>query len=145
MGKAAAHEFGHFLGLYDEYSGGVLGPYGVQADGVMGGCLDKSVQPRYFEQILTDIIAYTERGLWLNPVPGFLPTDSTIPDGAVLFAESHLPPNAQTVDEPSPWSLLVATSLAAIWFARRKTRRNVKYQWFFARKAWMLSTARRQR
>ncbi len=116
MGQAAAHEFGHYLGLYDEYAGGTNGPFGVRTDGLMGACISKSVQQRYFEQILADINSFTGGSMVLGGLPGFVPSDDTVlPDDS--FREVHA-----TVDEPPSLFLLVATGIVALAIRRKQMR-----------------------
>lgn len=119
MGRAAAHEFGHFLGLYDEYEGGNNGPFGVQTDGLMGGCIAKSVQDRYFQHILASINNLTSRDYVLGSLPGFAPSGSWVPPGPGF----HDTLNTQ-IPEPSTSFLMTSGFILLAWISDRNRRRK---------------------
>ena len=82
--EAAAHEFGHYLGLYDEYKGGTLEPFGpgwlcdsskplsdpvnASCDGLMGD-LRLPTLDRYYEDFLADFAEFTGRSVVLAGSP----------------------------------------------------------------------------
>ncbi|MBL8483466.1 MAG: hypothetical protein JNJ60_14810, partial [Rhodocyclaceae bacterium] len=72
QGEIAAHEFGHMVGLFDEYAGGALDPNAnpnVFSNSIMADL--GPPQPRHFETILDLIRTHTTRTLSLanSPLP----------------------------------------------------------------------------
>jgi len=104
-----AHEFGHMLGLYDEYPGGALDPRTLLTDaqGVMGyGALypNPVMYPRY----------YGEYAEFLTRLEG---------DPFVLVAAGDAVTPLAAVPEPSTWVFLV-TGLVGLFFTRRWSNEN---------------------
>jgi hypothetical protein len=100
-----AHEFGHMLGLFDEFIGGAVNRYPnptLTDTGLMGlGALAATPEmfPRYFDQHLSFVVE-------LNP------------DGAFqLSARSTF----AATPVPEPWTIvLVSLGSGAVWLARRR-------------------------
>lgn len=118
-GAAAAHEFGHYLGVHDEYyrEGVEPGPFGTHCylddfglsepknsacDGLMGH-LSLPTLPRYYEQILDDFNSATGNVAVLGGIPGFPPEQPYIEFG-LRFGNDH---DIATIPEPGTlWLLL---------------------------------------
>lgn len=118
-GAIAAHEFGHFLGLYDEYTNGDIGPLGIHegADaGTMGPCPTMPVQDRYFDALLANLNDELGRHLILAPAPGFSPI-------AELPSDAFFPPE-QGGQVPEPPTVLLAGT-AIMYCIARSGRRKV--------------------
>ena len=116
QGDLAAHEFGHMLGLYDEYDGGSLDPNAtpnIFANSIMSDL--GPAQSRHFMTILEIMQTHTDRQLTmaasplppvnLSPLPDFGPT------------EGH--PGAASLPEPAALALL-GTGLAVLSATRRR-------------------------
>lgn len=96
--EIAAHEFGHMLGLYDEYEGGAVNPDispNIFTNSIMSDL--GFTQPRHYEDILQLLITETGRDLSLALAPRPLPfMDDPIPN----FGQTEVPPG-QPVPEPN--------------------------------------------
>jgi hypothetical protein len=109
-----AHEFGHMLGLYDEYAGGALDP---QGDTFPQGIMAKLNSPpyvfdRYYQQILADFNALEGR-IFSLAVNGSAPPPPTPPfTELTLGPETEGPPGVKA-PEPSILMLL-AIGLAGV-------------------------------
>lgn len=117
MGRAAAHEFGHYLGLYDEYPSHprhpvAHGPFGVRDDGLMGVCITQSVQERYFGPDGFDVIGYLDGLTDHDIVLGRLPwTTST---GSLPSSDYEPFDRAETLNATPEPSLLHLTLIALL-------------------------------
>ncbi|MGB3691679.1 MAG: hypothetical protein WA865_14180 [Spirulinaceae cyanobacterium] len=115
--EIAAHEFGHMLGLYDEYEGGAVNPDvdNIFTDSLMADLRD--TQPRHYEDILQLLIDETSRDLSLalatlsapykdEPTPNFVHTEA---------------PLTETVPEPNITLALALLSLLMLSIKSKKT------------------------
>lgn len=131
--RAAAHEFGHILGVYDEYEGGAnqpgldpdslctrdsLGlPTGLLCDGIMGDFVRGEIVDRYFEGIL-DFLR-TQTGI-PSLVMGSLPGSGTLAVPEV--GDSFVALEEGKVSTPSTLMLLVLSAACSIACTRRVGR-----------------------
>jgi hypothetical protein len=108
--EIAAHEFGHMIGLYDEYSGGAVNPDGFTTTGALMADLGP-VHERYYEDILAWLEGASGRDLSLAPAP-YPPYASDPPiDG---FRDDMVP-------IPAPGSIgLAVTGIVGLIRARKK-------------------------
>lgn len=121
MGSIAAHEFGHFLGLYDEYTGGTIGPLGIHEGsdaGLMGPCPTMPVQERYFDTLLTNLNEELGRHLVFASAPGFSPI-------AELPSDAFFPPEQEQGGEVPEPPTLPLSSAALAYCIFISTRRKV--------------------
>lgn len=96
--EIAAHEFGHMLGLYDEYAGGAVNPNinpNVFTNSIMADL--GLTQRRHYEEILQLLSTATSRdlSLALSPLPPY-PMDTPIPD----FGQTEVPPGGTIQSTP---------------------------------------------
>ncbi len=94
-----AHEFGHMIGLWDEYSGGALNPNdpiisanGLMGSGTLNGGINVQMYPRYYNQFADYVTG-------LNPDPTWV----------VVY-----------VPEPSSFVLLIVFGPGILALARRR-------------------------
>lgn len=141
--EAAAHEFGHFLGLYDEYKGGTLAPplglFGLgwlcdeskplsdpvnaNCDGLMGD-LRKPTVDRYYENIVDDFANFTRRDVVLASSP-FPPPTQSVSDYLDTVGEGTLGPSNRVPEPSTLWLLIWA---AGIYVSRHKrSLRGINY------------------
>ena len=115
--EIAAHEFGHMLGLYDEYEGGAVNPNispNTFTNSIMADL--GFTQPRHYEDILQLLISQTHRDLSLALAPRPLPSmDTPIPD----FGQTEVPPG-KAIPEPSATSGLILFGLLMLLERSRK-------------------------
>lgn len=126
LDEMAAHEFGHYLGLIDEYAPvgsrcdttkPLSDPVNARCDGLMGD-LRKPPVARYYEQIVKNFSQATGRVAVLGNAP-FLPNyEQSFSDYVGPFGEDDI----ETVPEPGTLPLLMA-GLAA-WLFRRSGRKK---------------------
>jgi hypothetical protein len=122
--EIAAHEFGHMLGLYDEYAGGAVNPNinpNVFTNSIMADL--GPTQIYHYEQILQLLLTETGRDLSLafSPLPPY-PMDAPIPD----FGQTEVPPG-QTIPEPtSILGLLTVTALGTASTLKKKLAKSPK-------------------
>jgi hypothetical protein len=122
QGSAAAHEFGHLIGLFDEYLGGTLksgfaprclaedfpNPVNFFCDGLMG-TPKRPVVSRYYDDIVMGFGDFTSRNVVLGSLPTppyYIPQTgggSTFPETAIVY-----------VPEPSTIMLFGAGIFGAI-------------------------------
>jgi len=109
QGRVAAHEIGHMLGLYDEYSGGTLDPLMPIFDpaSIMGSQLG-TPRERHYQYVLDWLLRETGRTMVLGQLPTFQPGMSGLPP-----AEAPLIPS-EPVPELPTW-LLASTLIALRW------------------------------
>ncbi len=125
--EIAAHEFGHMLGLYDEYEGGAVNPdidQNIFTDSLMADL--KPTQPRHYADILQLLINETSRDLSLAvaslPVPSII--DEPIPVTDFGHTEAPL---AETVPEPNITLALGLLSLLMFSLSRKKKSKGVNF------------------
>jgi len=100
--RAAAHEFGHMIGLYDEYTGGALNPSGfLRNDSIMGRNLT-SPQTDHFDNF-TD---------WVNLNSGSSPLSVVTDSGSHYYQ----------VSEPQTFAML---ALAMVGLVLRRSKKKI--------------------
>ena len=107
--EAAAHEYGHMLGLYDEYSGGATDPTTHQVTSYLMGTLDGTVAQYYYNFVLN----------WLqgkNPGASLsLAADPTSPAMPLAANPYQDVAGAATLAANAPQSPAVSTLSATYW------------------------------
>jgi len=102
QGRAAAHEFGHMIGLYDEYTGGALNPSGfIRNNSIMGSNLT-SPQADHFDNF-TD---------WVSLNSGSSPLSVVADSGSHYYQ----------VSEPHTFAML---ALAMVGLALRRSQKTI--------------------
>jgi len=119
LDEIAAHEFGHMLGLFDEYAGGAVNP-DISPNTFTNALMADlgAVQERYYDQILRNLGNMSGRDLSLGQSP--LPPPVTDPP-TELFAQHHAGP-PRVPNAPSMYLLLLAAVMLVVRARGRNTR-----------------------
>ena len=109
QGRVAAHEFGHMIGLLDEYNGGATLPGTVRSDSIMGQQLSSPQEDHYY--------AFTN---WLSVNSGV--------NSLSLVADSGSHNYVIDVPEPSSLFIVMIMGFSFVILRRKVTHSSIRPQ-----------------